>query len=133
MERWDANAACNPLSGKRVAVVEDHGLIARVLLLELRRRGANAQRTELTTQALAWLPLWQPHVAVVDLHLGDDLPGGIDLLPELRSVGTEALVLTAEKDPAVHQRCLDAGAAAVLVKTSSVDRILLLLEQLAAG
>ena len=121
------------LRGKRIAIVEDHGLIALVLRMELAERGAHAERVELTADALRRLPQRRPDLAVVDVELGAGLPSGVDLLPGLRACGADVLVLTGVTDPIVHARCVEAGAAAIVLKTEAVDAILDQLERVAHG
>ena len=101
----------------RVLIVEDHRIVAQGLELGLRAEGFEVVSTDGAPAALpALLAGFAPEVVLLDLYLADGL-SGISLMPMLRAPGRTVIVLTAETEPTILARALEAGADAVLGKT----------------
>ena len=101
----------------RVLIVEDHRLVSQGLELGLRAEGFEVASTDGAPAALpALLARFAPDVVLLDLYLADGL-SGISLVPMLRAPGRTVIVLTAETEPTILARALEAGADAVLGKT----------------
>ena len=123
------------MSGLRVALVDDHRLLAQALALALAARGHEAVLLDptapvATTEAVAAAP---PDVVVLDLHLGAGDPAGGDRLVGAVAPLAPVLVLTAETDRARWGRCLRSGARAVVSKEADLDRVVAAVEAVAAG
>jgi len=83
----------------------------------LRAEGFEVASTDGAPAALpALLARFAPDVVLLDLYLADGL-SGISLMPMLRAPGRTVIVLTAETEPTILARALEAGADAVLGKT----------------
>jgi DNA-binding NtrC family response regulator len=61
----------------RVLIVDDERIVADTLAIIFSRSGYRARAVYSAEEALALLPDWQPHFAVLDVHLPD--MNGIDL------------------------------------------------------
>lgn len=121
------------MSGLRVALVDDHRLLAQALGLALAARGHTADLLDPAGDVAAALAAAPPAVVVLDLHLGAGDPTGGDALVARVAPLAPVLVLTAETDEARWGRCLRAGAAAVVSKECDLDRAVAAVEAVAAG
>ncbi|MFA9428955.1 LuxR C-terminal-related transcriptional regulator [Egicoccus sp. AB-alg2] len=118
----------------RLAIVEDHGLIAHTVASAFRSRDvevtvvppASADALVTTVVGLA------PDLALVDLDLGDDV-SALDLLPALAEHEVPAVVLTGVRDRVRHAQCVAAGARAVLTKDGSFDELAATVDRALAG
>jgi DNA-binding NarL/FixJ family response regulator len=118
-----------------VLLVEDHTAFAQALTavmgltddLEVVGHAHSAEEVEVL---LSRPPV---DVAVVDLDL--PLTSGIDVLNTLRDGGSAptCVVLTASTDPAELGRAVEAGAAAVLHKSTDMAELLDVVRRVAAG
>jgi len=106
----------------RVLVVEDHLLLAQLLVAALRERGLDAAVAP-STGPEDVLGATGPGVLVLlDLHLGDGRDGS-RLVGALRAAGARVLVLTGSHDMLAVARALDEGAIDVLDKTRPFDEL----------
>ena len=119
----------------RVLVVEDHPLVATGLELALRARGWTVHTVGGPDAAavLAVAGDLRPDCVLLDLHLGDDLGSGVDLIAPLRATGAPVVMLTAETDPYLLASCVEAGAEGWIGKDAFVDRIVTSVEDVLAG
>ena len=104
-------------SGKRVAIVEDHGALRIFLRDVLARLGWEVTGAAGTAEAGRELILTSdPDVAVVDLHLG--AASGIEVCRDVRSrcPGVRCLVLSAFSDERDVAAAVMAGAAGYVLK-----------------
>lgn len=108
----------------RIAVVDDHAIIAQSLAASLTALGHRVvwvepeEHEDLLAEVLAE----RPEVVLLDLDLagaGD----GARLVEPLTEAGARVLVLTGVQDRARRARCLRAGAVAVLGKDCSFDEL----------
>lgn len=104
----------------RVALVDDHRLMAQALGLALQEAGYEAVLVHPEKDVPAQVRAWRPDVLLLDLDLGE--LSGLDLLPELRTV-CPVVVVTAETDTARWGACIVAGAAGVVPKSDPVDAV----------
>lgn len=119
----------------RVLVVEDHPLVATGLELALRARGWTVHTVD-GPDAAAVLSVagdLRPDCVLLDLHLGDDLGSGVDLIAPLRATGAPVVMLTAETDPYLLASCVEAGAEGWIGKDAFVDRIVTSVEDVLSG
>lgn len=113
-------------SGKRVAIVEDHGALRIFLRDVLTRLGWEVTGTAGTAESGRALVLESdPDVAVVDLHLASE-GGGEALIRALAEAPTRArlLVFTATTDPRELDSVLDAGADGIVLKAGGLPELL---------
>jgi DNA-binding NarL/FixJ family response regulator len=115
----------------RVAVVEDHRLLAQSLGLALQAAGHEAVLIDPTDDVPVRVAQWRPAVVLLDLNLGAGGTG--DELVAVLGAVAPVLVLTGEDDRARWGRCLRAGAAGVLSKESDVEEVVGAVGRLAAG
>jgi len=109
---------------RRLAIVEDHGLIASTVAAAFRGRGIEVTVVEpaaVATVVAAVVDL-APDLAVVDLDLGDGV-SALDVLPGLRANNVPGVVLTGVRDPVRHAQCVAAGALGVLTKDGSFETL----------
>ena len=115
-----------PPRTSRVLIVEDHALIAQGLAFGLERDGYEVEVA--TDDALHDVPALvrriEPDLVLLDLDLGADHPGGRSLIPELRALGPDVLVLSGVDDPVELGRCLQAGAIGLANKAEAFPVVL---------
>jgi DNA-binding NarL/FixJ family response regulator len=119
----------------RVLVVEDHPLVATGLELALRARGWMVHTVDGPNAAtvLSVAGDLRPDCVLLDLHLGDDLGSGVDLIAPLLAAGARVVMLTAETDVYLLASCVEAGAEGWIGKDAFVDRIVASVEDVLAG
>ena len=105
----------------RILIVEDHALLSQALAEALHHDGYEVRRMEHTTAAgiLRESERFSPAVVLLGLRQGN----GLSLIEPLRRGGASVVMLTAEKNPAQLEACLDAGAAGVVSKSESFDHL----------
>lgn len=115
----------DPPEPTRILVVEDHGLLAQSLRLALTAEGMAVTVPAVDfASVVAAAESSRPHVALLDLDLGDSGGDGVDLVHALVALGARVLVVTGSSDRARHGRCLELGAVAVLAKTDALEVLL---------
>jgi DNA-binding NarL/FixJ family response regulator len=119
----------------RVLLVEDHPLVATGLELALRARGWTVRTADGpdAAEVVALASEYDPDCVLLDLHLGDELGNGIDLIPPLRAAGLPVVMLTAETDPYLLASCVEAGAEGWIGKDAFLDRVVAAVEDVLAG
>jgi DNA-binding NarL/FixJ family response regulator len=110
----------------RIALVEDHALLAQSLRLTLATEGADVQAVELSDAAgvLAACLRHRPHVVLLDLDLGLAVGAGDVLIAPLTAAGIRVVVLTGSTDLARLGGCVEAGAVGLIPKTADLDRLI---------
>jgi DNA-binding NarL/FixJ family response regulator len=122
-------------SGKRVAIVEDHGALRIFLRDVLTRLGWEVTGAAGTADsARELIETTQPDVAVLDLHLGSR-GGGEPLIRALAESPTQAklVVFTATSDPRELDGVLEAGADGIVLKEGGLPELLAGLEAVLGG
>ncbi|MFA9445206.1 LuxR C-terminal-related transcriptional regulator [Egicoccus sp. AB-alg6-2] len=111
--------------GRRVLVVDDHGLLAQSLGFALRDRGLEVEVCgELTADAILAAATDPPvDVALLDLDVGGDLGTSVPLIPELTDRGARVLMLTGVTDRLRLAECVEAGAIGVMSKAQPFDQL----------
>ncbi len=119
----------------RVLIVEDHPLIATGLQLALTARGWQVETTSGPTAAevIEHAATFQPECVLLDIHLGDDVGSGVDLIRPLRRTGAAVVMLTGETDRIVLASCLEAGAHGWIGKCAFLDEVVASIEDVLAG
>lgn len=118
--------------GHRIAIVEDHGLIAHSLATALTDRGHETHQVPLEDgDALAHRVVdVEPDLVLLDLDLGE----GIDtpaLIERLVEAGLQVLMVTGVADPVSQARCVAAGAIGVVAKSSTFQALVDAIEHVA--
>lgn len=116
-------------------IVDDHGVLADGLAMALQAEGLTAEvhvprSPEGVMDAVRER---RPHLVLLDLDLGMERGGGVDLVEPLRTLGPRVLVLTGSTDRIVHARCLEAGAVGVASKADPFDQLLDAIRRAARG
>lgn len=106
----------------RVLVVEDHLLLAQLVVDALRSRGLDAAVATSPHPASLVSQVDDETLVLLDLHLGDDLDGSA-LVGPLRAAGAHVLVLTGSEDLLAIGRALHDGAVDVLDKSLPFDEL----------
>ncbi len=142
MERWRPAVGSPLASGSirggqqvvRVLLVEDHAVFRELFasVFDLQPDFEVVGQAATLAQARTMLEM-KVDVGVVDLNLPDG--DGTDIIAQLRRENPHAvvLVLTASLDPALYARAVEAGAAGVLHKSSSVEEVMDAVRRLASG
>jgi DNA-binding NarL/FixJ family response regulator len=120
---------------RRIAIVEDHTLLAETVGLVLGAEGFDVTVADLTDRD-ALLKSAAPDrdtLVLLDLDLGPDIGDGTDLVPELAAAGAAVLVVTGVRDRMRLAATLDAGAIGFLAKDQPFDVLLATTKRAAAG
>jgi DNA-binding NarL/FixJ family response regulator len=122
------------MSTLRLAIVDDHGLLAESLAWALNRQDFETTIVTPTTETevLVRLREVQPDVVLLDLHLGP-IGNAVPLIEPLIEWGARVIVMTGETSRAAWGECVEAGAAAVVTKTAPFDVLLDRIARLASG
>jgi DNA-binding NarL/FixJ family response regulator len=123
-----------PARRTRIAIVEDHELLADALACALGRGGFEALvvRPVSLQGVLDAVAAVAPTVVLLDLHLGD-AGSGTALIEPLRTMGPEVICVTAEPSRAAWGECVEAGASAVLSKSTPFDELVRRISAVIAG
>lgn len=118
-------ASVESAAGSRVAIVEDHDLLAQSLAFALSNLGI-----EVTTVAdrsrdgvLAALATAPHDLVLLDYDLGED-GVGLDLIQPVSALGLRVVMLTGETDPIVLAQCVEAGAIGVISKKEPFEQLM---------
>lgn len=124
-------------SSIRVALVEDHTLLAQSLVFALSAEGFDATivRPPTTGDAMSLLPTIRaarPQVVLLDLDLG---PAGdsAPLIGPLQDAGCQVVVVTGVTQRTRWGECLARGACTVLPKSAPLDAIAATVRTVVAG
>ncbi len=110
---------------RRVLVVEDQALMAMGLQLALSGRCWDVETISGPTAAhvIAHAERFQPQCVLLDIHLGDGIGSGIELIGPLLSTGAQVVMLTAESRRMVLAECIEAGAIGWIGKGAMLDEL----------
>jgi two-component system response regulator RegA len=108
---------------KRVLLIDDDEVFARVLARALSARGFVASTAHDAAQALALCRSERPQFAVLDLKLGAD--NGLKLIPELKAIAPDLriLLLTGYASIATAVEAIKRGAHDYLAKPVDADAV----------
>jgi two-component system nitrate/nitrite response regulator NarL len=109
----------------RVAIVDDHKLLAETLVELLVRFSIDARAVIGDTHEAILEALEDdlPDIAIVDFHLGD-LGSATPLIAPLTHRGCEVVVVTGDMTRLTAAECYEAGAKAVITKGMPVEELL---------
>ena len=109
----------------RVAIVEDHGLLAQSLAFALTNLGAEVVVVEdlRPSSVLATLEAADLHLVLLDFDLGD-AGLGLHLVRPITDLGLRVVMLTGETDPIALAACVEAGAIGIISKSEPFERLI---------
>jgi DNA-binding NarL/FixJ family response regulator len=110
----------------RVALVEDHVLLAQSLGFALRAEGLEVLTGDLTGEAQLFDSVAPDATTLVllDLDLGDPLVDGVELIPGLRACGAQVLVVTGTTERLRIAAAIEVGALGYVAKQQPLDELL---------
>lgn len=120
---------------KEIAIVEDHDLLAESLAFALEHAGVNVQVVPILSSdnVVAFFQQHESDIALLDLDLGGEIGSSLSLIPRIRSLGVEVIMMTGVTDRTRLAECLEAGAIGLLSKTSKFDDLLASIVAVASG
>lgn len=109
----------------RLAIIEDHELLAQSLAFALANLGIDVTVIEnlepsAVLQSLRNLDL---HVVLLDFDLGSS-GLGLHLVRPITDLGFRVVMLTGETNPISLAQCVEAGAAGIISKSEPFDRLI---------
>jgi Response regulator containing a CheY-like receiver domain and an HTH DNA-binding domain len=109
----------------RVAIIEDHGLLAQSLAFALADLGIQATvvKNLHPPAVLNVLRGSDLHLVLLDFDLGD-AGVGIDLIEPITALGLRVVMLTGETDPITLAECVEAGAVGIISKSDPFERLI---------
>lgn len=112
-------------SGARVAIVEDHALLAQSLAMALTNVGIEAVIVADLDPAsvLRTLETADADLVLLDYDLGT-AGVGLHLIPAILDLGLQVVMLTGETNPVTLARCVEAGAIGIIDKSEPFDRLI---------
>lgn len=107
-----------------VVVMDDDPSILRALDRLLRSAGLSVETFASAAELLARESPVRPMCLVLDIHLSD--MNGLDVLRRIIAAdqGPPVLIITGERDPALREQALQAGASAFLLKPFDEEQLL---------
>lgn len=109
----------------RIAIIEDSDFMRMVTAMTLRRLFPKAELFEFADAVEALKSLRQVDPDLVTLDLLMPVMGGLEFLRRARrrKLRARIVVITADVQPAVRQRCIQAGAHAFIEKPITVAKL----------
>lgn len=109
---------------KRILVIDDEPLVARLLTEVLKLANLECKLDYCSDGGQGRAKAAQGQYDLISLDLAMPLMDGIEALAEIKrnpkSAHIPVVVVTARRDPAIHQRATELGAAAVISKPFNV-------------
>lgn len=123
-----------PVVRGRVAIVEDHDLLAQSLAFALANLGVEVTtvpdvRPAATLEHLRGREL---DVVLLDYDLGD-AGLGVDLVRPITNLGPSVVMLTGETDPVRLAECVEAGALGLISKSEPFEHLVSQIDDVVTG
>ena len=118
----------------KVLLVDDHALIRSGVATALAQKNFEVvAEASSVSQGLAMLNTHKPELTLIDINLGSG--SGIDLIKQAKKDGTSSkfVVLTMHDDNQTLELARAAGAVAFITKSAPIDRLLEVVQSVAAG
>jgi DNA-binding NarL/FixJ family response regulator len=118
----------------KVLLVDDHALIRSGVAAALAQKNFEVvAEASSVSQGLAMLNTHKPEITLIDINLGSG--SGIDLIKQAKKDGTSSkfVVLTMHDDNQTLEMAKAAGAVAFITKSAPTDRLLEVVQSVAAG
>lgn len=111
--------------GARVAIIEDHGLLAQSLAFALGNLGASVTVVEDLESSAVLRVLGEQvlDLVLLDFDLGD-AGLGLHLIEPITALGLQVVMLTGETSPIVLAECIEAGAIGIIRKSDPFERLI---------
>lgn len=119
-----AGQRLNPVAA-RVAIVEDHGLLAQSLGFALSNLGIHVTVIDDLDRGavLRVLRETELHMVLLDFDLGD-AGLGLHLVGPITDLGLRVIMLTGETNPISLAECVEAGAVGIINKSEPFERLI---------
>lgn len=118
----------------KVLLVDDHALIRSGVAAALAQKNFEVvAEASSVSQGLAMLNTHKPEITLIDINLGSG--SGIDLIKQAKKDGaiSKFVVLTMHDDNQTLELAKAAGAVAFITKSAPTDRLLEVVQSVAAG
>ena len=118
----------------KVLLVDDHALIRSGVATALAQKNFEVvAEASSVSQGLAMLNTHKPEITLIDINLGSG--SGIDLIKQAKKDGASSkfVVLTMHDDNQTLELAKAAGAVAFITKSAPTDRLLEVVQSVAAG
>jgi len=118
----------------KVLLVDDHALIRSGVAAALAQKNFEVvAEASSVSQGLAMLNTHKPEITLIDINLGGS--NGIDLIKQAKGDGISSkfVVLTMHDDNQTLELAKAAGAVAFITKSAPTDRLLEVVQSVAAG
>jgi DNA-binding NarL/FixJ family response regulator len=118
----------------KVLLVDDHALIRSGVATALAQKNFEVvAEASSVSQGLAMLNTHKPEITLIDINLGSG--SGIDLIKQAKKDGASSkfVVLTMHDDNQTLEFAKAAGAVAFITKSAPTDRLLEVVQSVAAG
>ena len=118
----------------KVLLVDDHALIRTGVAAALAQKNFEVvAEASSVSQGLAMLNTHKPEITLIDINLGSG--SGIDLIKQAKKDGASSkfVVLTMHDDNQTLELAKAAGAVAFITKSAPTDRLLEVVQSVAAG
>lgn len=120
-------AAREMTAAPRIAIVEDHELLAESLFYVLRDEGYHA--AVIAASSLENIERgvieFDPDVVLMDLHLGERVGSVLPLVKRLTAAAYRVVVITGVTDRARLSESIEAGAVGIISKAASFESLLM--------
>ncbi len=111
--------------GARVAIIEDHGLLAQSLAFALTNLGASVTVVEDLEPSAVLRVLDENALDLVLLDFDLGAAGiGLHLIGPITALGLRVVMLTGETSPIVLAECIEAGAIGIIGKSEPFERLI---------
>jgi len=113
------------VTGGKLLIVDDHELLAASLSWALRLEGFDVTVVSPSTadEVLDAASRLAPDVVLLDLELGHPIGSAVPLIAPLRERGVLVVIVTGATDRVRLAECVEAGAAGLLEKSASFERL----------
>lgn len=116
----------------RIAIIDDHPVVASGVLRHLESSGARIAVVAETRTVEEFLALDHPvDVVLLDLHLSQGI--AYDHIPRLADIGCKVLIYTTEQRPVPLRKAVEAGAVGVVLKGDPLPTVVDAVATVVAG
>jgi DNA-binding NarL/FixJ family response regulator len=130
-----ANYRPQPVTKKKILVVDDHPIVRQGLALMVNREAdlVVCGEAEDASGALLVLASARPDVLIVDISLNG--PDGLDLLKNIRTThpSLPVLILSMHDESIYAERALRAGANGYIMKQEATEKVLVAVRRILSG
>jgi len=112
------------LTGKKILAIDDARSIRTFLRISLESQGADFHEAGTAQQGMKICQQIEPDLVILDLGLPDE--GGLDILPDIKAMGSlpHVIILTVRKENEIKEKAFSLGADAYITKPFMVDELM---------